>query len=162
MIKYTSAQITFREVPNEVSLSIDISNCPYKCKGCHSAYLQKNIGNELSIQVLDKMIDEHADEITCITFLGDGNDFEAMSKLIKHCYDMKFFTCMYTGSTDVDRILAFCGDWLTFLKTGPYIEKCGGLDAPTTNQQFFKINRINGIIALDDITYLFRTSEVLQ
>lgn len=34
---YTTEQITFQEVPNEISLSFLIAGCPLKCKGCHSA-----------------------------------------------------------------------------------------------------------------------------
>ena len=36
-LNYTTEQITFQEVPNEISLSFLIAGCPLKCKGCHSA-----------------------------------------------------------------------------------------------------------------------------
>lgn len=36
-LHYTTEQITFQEVPNEISLSFLITGCPLKCKGCHSA-----------------------------------------------------------------------------------------------------------------------------
>ena len=36
-LNYTTEQITFQEVPNEISLSFLITGCPLKCKGCHSA-----------------------------------------------------------------------------------------------------------------------------
>ena len=37
-LHYTTEQITFQEVPNEISLSFLIAGCPLRCKGCHSAY----------------------------------------------------------------------------------------------------------------------------
>ena len=36
-LHYTTEQITFQEVPNEISLSFLIAGCPLRCKGCHSA-----------------------------------------------------------------------------------------------------------------------------
>jgi len=144
MIKYTDAQITFREVPNEVSLSINISNCPYKCKGCHSPYLQKNIGKELTAEVLNELIEKYKDQITCVTFLGDGGNIEELSKLIEFCWERDYFTCLYTGANNesLERIIDVCNGCLDFIKTGPYIEEKGGLDSPTTNQRFYKVNYI--------------------
>ena len=56
MIKYTETQVTFSEVPDEISLCINISNCPHRCKNCHSPHLQEDIGEELTFEVLDKLI----------------------------------------------------------------------------------------------------------
>ena len=39
MLKYVDSQITFREIPDEITLCINISNCPFRCKGCHSKEL---------------------------------------------------------------------------------------------------------------------------
>ncbi|MBR4589885.1 MAG: 4Fe-4S cluster-binding domain-containing protein [Bacteroidaceae bacterium] len=138
MIKYTDAQITFREVPNEISLSINISNCPYRCIGCHSPYLQKDIGKELTIDVLKKLIDENKDKVTCVTFLGDGGNIKEIAQFVKYCNDLGYLTCLYTGSTDMDEIVNEC-EVLDFIKIGPYIKEKGGLDSPTTNQRFYEI-----------------------
>ena len=138
MIKYTDAQITFREVPNEVSLSINISNCPYHCKGCHSPHLQKNIGKELTKDVLKKLLDENKDKVTCVTFLGDGGDIKGIAELVKFCKMYGYLTCLYTGSNELDEIVDEC-EVLDFIKIGPYIEEKGGLDSPTTNQKFYEI-----------------------
>lgn len=138
MIKYTDTQITFREVPDEVSLSINISNCPYRCKGCHSPHLQKNIGKELTTDVLNKLLNENKDKITCVTFLGDGGDINGISELVKYCKLNGYLTCLYTGSENIDEIVDKC-EVLDFIKIGPYIEEKGGLDSPTTNQKFYEI-----------------------
>ncbi len=46
-IKYVEYAVTLAEVPDEIALSISISNCTYQCHGCHSAYLRKDIGRPL-------------------------------------------------------------------------------------------------------------------
>ena len=45
MLKYTNTQVVFTEIPNHISLAINISNCQNNCIGCHSPYLKENIGN---------------------------------------------------------------------------------------------------------------------
>jgi len=35
------------EVPREISLTLSISNCAYRCHNCHSPYLQQDIGQPL-------------------------------------------------------------------------------------------------------------------
>lgn len=46
-LKYVECAVTFEEVPTEISLTISISNCCFRCHGCHSAYLQQDIGQLL-------------------------------------------------------------------------------------------------------------------
>ena len=48
MLKYVDTKVTFAEVPDEISLCINISNCPNHCEGCHSPYLAEDIGTELT------------------------------------------------------------------------------------------------------------------
>ena len=50
MLKYVNTMVTFSEVPDEISLCIEISNCKCHCKNCHSPYLPDDIGEELNIQ----------------------------------------------------------------------------------------------------------------
>ena len=73
MIKYTDIAVTFAEVPDEISLCINISNCPNHCKGCHSAYLADDLGSELTISALKGMIERNKG-ITCVAFMGGDND----------------------------------------------------------------------------------------
>lgn len=46
-LKYVEYAVTMEEVPTEISLTISISNCRFRCYGCHSAYLQQDIGKPL-------------------------------------------------------------------------------------------------------------------
>ena len=68
MLKYVDTKVTFAEVPNEISLCINISNCPCNCKGCHSSYLAEDIGEELNSFSLKELISNNKG-ITCISFI---------------------------------------------------------------------------------------------
>ena len=71
-MKYVEEMICFQEVPDEISLSFSISNCPRKCIGCHSTYLSEDIGNQI-LDVLEDRIEQYLGYITCVLFLG-GDD----------------------------------------------------------------------------------------
>ena len=47
MLKYVNTDVVFQEIPDEVTLAINISNCPCHCPGCHSRYLWEDIGLSL-------------------------------------------------------------------------------------------------------------------
>ena len=47
MLKYHSSYIGFREIPDGITICINISNCPNNCVGCHSPWLLKNEGIKL-------------------------------------------------------------------------------------------------------------------
>ena len=36
MLKYVNTGIVFQEIPDEVTLAVNISGCPCRCHGCHS------------------------------------------------------------------------------------------------------------------------------
>ena len=46
-LKYVEYAVTLEEVPTEICLTISISNCRFHCHGCHSAYLQQDVGTPL-------------------------------------------------------------------------------------------------------------------
>ena len=46
-LKYVGYAVTLEEVPTEISLTISISICRFRCHGCHSAYLQQDVGKPL-------------------------------------------------------------------------------------------------------------------
>ena len=46
-LKYVGYAVTLEEVSTEISLTISISNCHFRCHGCHSAYLQQDVGKPL-------------------------------------------------------------------------------------------------------------------
>ena len=47
MLKYYNYDIVFQEIPDEVTLAVNLTNCPHRCIGCHSPHLRHNIGEPL-------------------------------------------------------------------------------------------------------------------
>ena len=149
MLKYVDTKVTFAEVPNEISLCINISNCPCNCKGCHSAYLAEDIGNELNGNSIKELINNNKG-ITCICFMGgDSNPLEvdALAHFIKIYFPIKI--AWYSGRQELSKYINL--DNFNFIKLGPYIEELGPLNSKTTNQKFYKVEEGN----LVDITNLF-------
>lgn len=137
MLKYVDTLVTFREVPGEISLAIDISNCPHRCRNCHSAYLQTDIGEELTDTALRVLIDSNPG-ITCVAFLGGDNDVDSLrdlAKFVRKEYpNLKL--CWYTGYNEKIFKKSIVVNF-DFVKTGPYIESRGPLTNPNTNQAFY-------------------------
>jgi anaerobic ribonucleoside-triphosphate reductase activating protein len=136
-MKYTKIDITFQEVPNEVSLVISIAGCPLRCKGCHSADTwNKNTGKILTEAVILDKLKQYKSLITCVCFLGgEWLDTELLNylKLIK---SNQLKTCLYTGLEKVNpRLLRE----LDYVKLGPWDENKGGLNQISTNQKFIKV-----------------------
>ena len=136
MLKYTDTQIVFEEIPDEITLAINISNCPHRCPGCHSPYLRENIGEDLYGKTLIDLIKKN-DGITCVLFMGEGKDEDALFKLIdmlRHFYGKSIKIGLYTGGNDVS---PFLWENLDYIKLGPYIEERGPLNKETTNQRLY-------------------------
>lgn len=140
MLRYHSYNIVFQEVPDEVTLAINLSNCPNGCKGCHSPYLQKNTGDELTEKIIDELLLKYGNAITCICFMGGDADparIEQLAIYIRRATEMAMKTAWYSGKP----IFPENGSVASFdyLKLGRYIEQLGGLDSPETNQRFYRI-----------------------
>ena len=48
MIKYKDYYVVFEEIPDKITLAVNITNCQNRCIGCHSPELRENIGKELT------------------------------------------------------------------------------------------------------------------
>jgi anaerobic ribonucleoside-triphosphate reductase activating protein len=165
-LKYTDTIIGFREVPDEVSLCINISNCVYKCLECHSPELQEDIGYELTpksfVSILNTYkakLGKDTDYITCITFLGDGGNIDDLGKIIQTAHNFGYLTCLYTGSTEVMNAVVASDYTLDFIKVGRYMKDMGPLDNPNTNQRFYKIHYLDTGWTLEDLTCKFQIKQ---
>lgn len=153
MIKYTEAEVVFSEIPDEITLAINISNCPHKCKGCHSPYLQTNVGNELTFDEIDKLIKSN-EGITCVCFMGEGNDIDSLflfGVYIKNEYGLK--VGIYSGSNDI--AIRFWENF-DYIKLGKYVEELGPLNNPNTNQRLYKKvgEDVRTFAAVNDVLHL--------
>jgi len=157
MIKYIKNETTvvFSEIPDEITLAINVTNCPHHCKGCHSPYLREDIGDELTTDILDELVKKN-EGITCVLFMGEGKDEDALKKLILYLENTypELKIGLYTGLNEVND--KFYWDILDYLKIGPYIEEYGPLNKKTTNQRMYKSEILsNGETKWNDITNKF-------
>lgn len=145
-LKFTQFDVLLREIPGEVCLAFNISQCPYHCKGCHSVELWGDNGETLTYENMDKIIDKYKNGITCILFMGDAGDIKNVfpyAQHIKSRYGLK--TAVYTGQTDAQLKISM-HEWgkfdlvLDYVKVGPWREDCGTLNSNTTNQALYKIS----------------------
>ena len=149
MVKYVDTKVVFQEYPDEITLALNISNCPYHCPNCHSAYLAEDIGTELTDEEVSNLIDNN-EGITCIGFMG-GNaaDILHLARYVKETTDLK--VGWYTGSEELPSNILLNLHNFDYIKVGPYKEELGPLTSKTTNQRYYKV--IDN--SLVDFTYLF-------
>lgn len=138
-LKYNGYSIVLQEVPNEISLAINISGCPYKCKGCHSMYLWDYVGNYL-IDNMDNLLNKYDNLISCVCFMGGDQNQDELLCCLHMVKKRELKTCLYTGNDDIESISKEIIKNLDYIKIGRYIEVLGGLDCETTNQKMFDLN----------------------
>ena len=150
MLKYVDTKVVFQEVPNEITLAINISNCPCQCKGCHSSYLAQAIRTELTFNEVRILIEKNSG-ISCIAIMGGDAEPDKINALasfiINHYNSIK--VAWYSGRQELSKAIDLQN--FDFVKLGPYIEELGPLNSKNTNQRFYKIEE-NKLI---DITNLF-------
>ena len=149
MIKYLNTMVVFEEIPDKISLAVNITNCQNKCVGCHSPQLRKDIGKELTEDAVDKLIKDN-EGINCFLFMGEGNDKESLLKIAKYIKEKynNLSLAIYSGRDEVEDEIYNLFD---YVKIGPYIAEFGPLNKETTNQRLFKIE--NGV--RKEITSMF-------
>lgn len=140
MLKCYSYDIVCQEIPNEISLAVNISCCPNRCPGCHSPWLWEEAGEEMTEDMLTSLISGYSAAITCFCFMGgdaEPSEVERISRWIKSRWP-HIKTAWYSGRADLPE--GFDVKVLDYLKLGPYIEELGGLKSPDTNQIFYKVS----------------------
>jgi anaerobic ribonucleoside-triphosphate reductase activating protein len=159
MLRLYSYEIVFREVPEEISLALNLSECPHHCDGCHSPWLWGNEGMELTIEKIDELLSlpKHK-AVTCLCFMGGDNDPKAvieMNKLVKE-HDPIIKTCWYTGYTYAELEHIGCSHKIfefDYVKIGPYIKELGPIDKEGSNQVMFMRT---SHVSMKNITSKFR------
>ena len=162
MLKYVNSEVTFSEVPDEITLCINISNCPCHCKGCHSAYLAEDVGKPLVGMVLREDLINKNKGITCVAFMGGDSNPESINNLaeyIKTWPGLEYLKiAWYSGRQELSKDIDL-GNF-DYIKLGPYIEELGPLNHKTTNQRMYRIvlNHYDDGTSgyeLEDITHKF-------
>jgi anaerobic ribonucleoside-triphosphate reductase activating protein len=139
MLKYVNTGIVFQEIPDEVTLAINISNCPCRCPGCHSHYLWEDIGLPLDADAIDAFVQKYGDDITCIAFMGGDADPKAVNQLAQYIHEAHpgFKVAWYSGRIRISGAIKKTD--FDYIKIGPFIKHLGPLKSPTTNQRLYRL-----------------------
>lgn len=158
-LKALSHSIVFQEVPNEVSLALNISGCPHHCEGCHSPELAEDVGVELT-QELKRLLTIYKPYITCVCFMGGDQNMEQLKSSINIVRSNGLRTAIYSGLDTLQPFIEFfceeekgidLDDYFDYIKIGHYDKSLGGLSSPTTNQKMYCF-----IGKTEDITWWFQ------
>lgn len=152
MLKYVNTGVVFQEVPDEVTLAINLSNCPCHCPGCHSRYLWEDIGLPLDTSAIDAFVEKYGKDITCIAFMGGDSDPRGVNRLAQYIHKEHptYKVAWYSGRL---RIPSFVNKTdFDYIKVGPYIRHLGPLGKKTTNQRMYRKTETG---EFEDITYRF-------
>lgn len=152
MLLLASYDIVFQEVPGEVTLALNLSDCPNRCPDCHSSHLQEAVGEPLDEALLTGLLDRYGVAVSCVCFMGgDGDPGEVarMAALAGARTGIK--TAWYSGRAEIPE--AVDPRIFDYIKLGPYVAARGGLEKEGTNQRFYSVGEDG---TLTDMTALFR------
>ena len=152
MLKYVNTDVVFQEVPDEVTLAINISNCPCRCPGCHSHYLWEDIGLPLDTAAIDDFVRKLASDITCISFMGGDADPRGVNQLAQYIHEEypQLKVAWYSGCIRIPSVVNKSD--FDYIKIGPYIRHLGPLSKETTNQRMYRKTEDG---TFEDITYRY-------
>lgn len=155
MLKYVDAKVVFAEVPNEITLAINISGCPCNCRGCHSPYLAEDIGERLRYDNLISLIHKNKG-ITCVAFMGGDADplsVNVYASIIKEQFP-NLKVAWYSGRDYISEDINL--ENFDYIKYGHYDKDKGPLNSKTTNQVMLEISVVHNRIFKKDITSKFQ------
>lgn len=151
MLKYLNSDIVFQEIPDEVSLAINLTGCPCRCPGCHSKYLWNDVGEPLTESTLDRLIAQCHSNITCVALMGGDAIPEEVDRLMSHLrrHHQKLHTAWYSGRSILSSKTYLKN--FDYIKLGPYLAHLGALRSRCTNQRLYRV--ADGV--MHDITSRF-------
>ena len=135
MVKYLPelTSVVLEEIPDRVSLAVEITQCQGSCAGCHSPFLRKDIGEELTEAAITALVQDNYG-VNCFLFLGEGRDLASLLRLARHVRSLGLEAALYSGRESVEDALYEVFD---YIKVGPYIPERGPLNTPGTNQRLY-------------------------
>lgn len=154
-----SVTLSLNEIPTHLAVAVELGNCKQKCRGCHSPWLSiplpKSSWMELEdlMAQINKQVKQGADAIVLMggTYNGiDPDELVQAINILSHYAPVGLYSGLPYEAA-IHKKLMSDDVKLTWLKTGEYKAKCGGLTSPTTNQHFY--HKDKGV--WEDVTFLF-------
>lgn len=139
MLRFVNTDVVFQEIPDEVTLAINISGCPCRCPGCHSRYLWDDIGEPLTSEAIEGFLGQFGKDITCLALMGGDGDPVAINDLARyiHGHHPAYRVAWYSGRIRIPSNI--CKADFDYIKVGPYIRHLGPLSKCTTNQRLYRV-----------------------
>lgn len=135
-LRYFNITSTLQDVPNELSMCINIAGCPWQCEGCSWKKVTEGMTRyELTITDLQNILRKDNNNHSCICFMG-GDWENDLIYFVKEAKTYGYKTCLYTGGKTIHTDLL---KYLDYIKVGAYKKELGGLDSPITNQRLLTI-----------------------
>ena len=125
MLKYTNTDIVFQEIPDEVTLAVNLSGCPCHCPGCHSQYLWGDEGEPLTDEAIDHLLASQPSGVSCVALMGgdaDPAEVDGIAARLKERHP-KLKTAWYSGRSLLAKEVNL--DHLDYVKLGPYLSHLG-------------------------------------
>ncbi len=139
MLRLASYDIVFTEIPGEVTLALNLSQCPNRCPGCHSPHLQTSVGERLDDALLEELLEQYGSAVTCLCFMGGDAEPAEVERLARSVRKKGLKTAWYSGKESLPSLFDFAS--FDYVKLGAWVEALGGLDSPTTNQRLYAIEQ---------------------
>ena len=168
MLKVYDSAVTFAEFPDEITLCVNISNCPGMCDGCSEPWLLEDVGDELTEEKIDELIREHSD-ITVFGLMGGDSDHDDVVRIANYVHEKHHLKVgMYSGREYMSTKLLNC---LDLYKIGRWImpkgkpeewhqTNNGVLQFPWSNQLLFEKLQTRDGESWVNTTYKFRKEKV--
>ena len=151
MLRYIDTDIVFQELPDEVTLAVNLSGCPCRCPGCHSQHLWGDGGEVLDGKAVECMLEHQRQEVTCLSLMGGDAQPQEVNSLAgwlrEHHPRLKI--AWWSGRTLLSPQVSLSN--FDYIKLGPYLRHLGPLKSPRTNQRLYRV--VDG--HLHDITSRF-------
>lgn len=140
MLKYVDTDIVFQEIPDEVTLAVNLSGCPCRCPGCHSKHLWGDGGKELTDETVDELIATVERNITCLSIMGGDSHPDEVNTLAERLRQRhpQLHIAWWSGRTFLAPNINVRN--FDYIKLGPYLSHLGPLKSRTTNQRLYRIH----------------------
>ena len=151
MLHYIDTDIVFQELPDEVTLAVNLSGCPCRCPGCHSTHLWNEGGEVLDGETVECMLSRQKQEVTCLSLMGGDAQPQEVNNLAHWLRQRhpKLHIAWWSGRTLLSPQVSLSN--FDYIKLGPYLRHLGPLKSRTTNQRLYRV--VDG--TLHDITSRF-------